>query len=57
MIELDSADEELPKEIKSVRRVVPIVSSQPLWSAPIALIVFVMLITLEWIGRKRVGLV
>ncbi|HQY88323.1 MAG TPA: hypothetical protein PK402_06670, partial [Tepidisphaeraceae bacterium] len=57
MIELASAREELPKEIKSVRRVVPIVSSQPLWSAPIALILFVMLITLEWIGRKRVGLV
>ena len=57
LIEFASAQEELPKQIKSVRRVVPIVTSQPLWSAPIALIAFVVLITLEWIGRKRAGLV
>lgn len=57
LIEFASASDELPKQIKSVRRVVPIITSQPLWSAPIALIAFVVLITLEWIGRKRAGLV
>ena len=43
-------------EIRSAARVIPIDTTQPLWSAPMVLGIFVLLITLEWIVRKMVGL-
>jgi len=56
VIEFASAAKELPK-IPSAERRVPVISDQPLWSAPIALVLFVLLITAEWIARKLFGMV
>jgi uncharacterized membrane protein len=42
--------------IRSAARIIPIDTTQPLWSAPVVLVVFAGLITLEWIVRKMVGL-
>ncbi len=47
----------LPEVIPSVERRIPIVSNQALWDAPLALALFVLLITMEWIGRKAAGLI
>jgi hypothetical protein len=42
--------------IPSVAKVIPIESAEPLWNAPIILVLFVLLIGAEWIGRKVQGL-
>jgi uncharacterized membrane protein len=42
--------------IRSAARIIPIDSSQPLWNAPLAMILFVALITMEWILRKMNGM-
>jgi uncharacterized membrane protein len=44
------------ESIRSAARIIPIDSSQPLWNAPLAMIVFVVLITLEWVLRKMHGM-
>lgn len=46
----------LPEMIHSAARVIPIETSQPLWNAPLAMIVFIGLITLEWVVRKTLGM-
>jgi hypothetical protein len=43
-------------EIRSAAKIIPIDTTQPLWNAPLVLVVFVTLITIEWIVRKMVGL-
>jgi uncharacterized membrane protein len=43
--------------IRSAAKIIPIDTVQPLWNAPLVMVVFVVLITLEWVGRKMVGLV
>ncbi|HEX4053735.1 MAG TPA: glutamine amidotransferase [Tepidisphaeraceae bacterium] len=43
-------------EIRSAAKVIPIDTAQPLWNAPLVMVVFVTLITIEWIVRKMVGL-
>jgi hypothetical protein len=47
---------ELPALIPSAAKVIPIESSQPLWDAPLAMILFVFLITAEWVLRKVYGM-
>ncbi len=42
--------------IRSATRIIPVDTTQPLWNAPVILVIFVSLITLEWIVRKMVGL-
>jgi uncharacterized membrane protein len=43
--------------IPSAAKVLPITSGQPLWNAPITLVVFVLLIGTEWVVRKLYGMV
>jgi hypothetical protein len=43
--------------IQSAAKVIPIETSRPLWDAPLALTLFVLLITIEWIVRKMFGMV
>jgi uncharacterized membrane protein len=47
----------LPGLIPSAAKVIPIETSQPLWDAPLALVLFVLLITAEWVTRKMYGMV
>lgn len=56
VIELANAAKELPL-IPSAQRLIPLVSQQPLWNAPLAMAIFVLLLTAEWIARKMVGMV
>ncbi|MDP9172391.1 MAG: glutamine amidotransferase [Planctomycetota bacterium] len=42
--------------IPSAAKIIPVDSSIPLWNAPLALVVFVLLITLEWVLRKMFGM-
>src|SRR5206468_6149567 len=41
--------------IPSAARITPVETSRPLWDAPLALVIFVLLITGEWIARKMFG--
>ncbi|MGA2581845.1 MAG: VWA domain-containing protein [Tepidisphaeraceae bacterium] len=42
--------------IHSAARIIPIDSSQPLTGAPLALVVFALLLTVEWVVRKMFGM-
>jgi hypothetical protein len=55
-IELAEARAKLPTLIASAAKVIPIESSQPLWDAPLAMVIFVLLITVEWVMRKMYGM-
>jgi hypothetical protein len=57
VVDLDQAPRVLPAMIQSAARVIPIETTRPLWDAPLALALFVLLITGEWIGRKIFGMV
>jgi uncharacterized membrane protein len=55
LIELATARNDLLK-IPWAARSIPLFSDMPLWDAPLALAVFVLLITAEWILRKVFGM-
>lgn len=56
-VTLADAEQKLPNLIQSAAKVIPIESSQRLWDAPLVLILFVFLITTEWVMRKIYGMV
>lgn len=57
VIDLPEAAAKLPGLIPSAAKVIPIDTAQPLWDAPLAMALFVLLITAEWIARKMFGMV
>jgi hypothetical protein len=56
-VDLADAGQKLPTLIQSAAKVIPIETSQRLWDAPLVLILFVFLITTEWVMRKIYGMV
>jgi hypothetical protein len=56
-VNLADAEQKLPNLIQSAAKVIPIESSQRLWDAPLVMILFVFLITAEWVMRKIYGMV
>ena len=50
------AQEELPAMIPSAAKIIPIQASEPLWDAPLAMWIFLLLITSEWVLRKVCGM-
>lgn len=55
-VAFDEAREKLPGLIPSAARIIPIQASEPLWDAPLAMWVFLLLITAEWVLRKVFGM-
>jgi hypothetical protein len=56
IVEPADAARQLPL-IPSAARVIPVDTSVPMWSAPLAMALFVLFITIEWILRKAYGMV
>ncbi|HVT89138.1 MAG TPA: hypothetical protein VHD56_09820 [Tepidisphaeraceae bacterium] len=56
VIEIAKARQLLPTLIPSAAKVIPVESNQPLWDAPLAMVLFVFLITAEWLLRKLYGM-
>ena len=54
-IQFADARERLP-QIASAAKVIPITTSEPLWDAPLAMWIFMLLITSEWVLRKVFGM-
>ena len=50
------AREKLPQLLPSAAKIIPIQASEPLWDAPLAMWIFVLLITAEWVLRKVFGM-
>ncbi len=55
-IEFEKAHDAL-LQIPSAAKVIPVVSGQPLWDAPLTMVLFVLLIAAEWVLRKFYGMV
>jgi uncharacterized membrane protein len=56
VVAYDEARDKLPKIITSAAKVVPVDTNQRLWDAPLAMSIFVLLITVEWVLRKVYGM-
>lgn len=46
----------LPEMIPSAARTIPILTPEPLWDAPLAFLIFTVLLTGEWVLRKMYGM-
>ncbi len=57
LIEPAAARTQLVTDIPSAAKVIPLETNEPLWDAPIAMVLFVLLITCEWVSRKVWGMV
>jgi hypothetical protein len=57
VVPISQAADRLKALLPSAARTIPIETVRPLWNAPFVLALFTLLITLEWIGRKRFGMV
>jgi hypothetical protein len=56
VVEIDQAAEKLPQMIPSAAKIIPIEINRPIWDAPLGMILFVFLITTEWVLRKVYGM-
>ena len=56
VVEFPQAADRLPWLLPSAAKVIPIDINRPLWDAPLAMILFVFLITTEWVLRKLYGM-
>jgi uncharacterized membrane protein len=56
LVEYDQARGRLPMLLTSAAKIVPVDTHQRLWDAPLAMVIFVLLITLEWVLRKVYGM-
>jgi uncharacterized membrane protein len=54
--ELDQAKAHLAADIPSAAKQIPVEISEPLWNKDRALVIFVLLITAEWVLRKSYGM-
>ncbi len=54
---LEEARAKLPELIQSAARTLAPPDDHPLWDKPIALVIFVLLLTMEWVLRKVFGMV
>jgi uncharacterized membrane protein len=48
--------QKLPEMVKSAARTIPILTPEPLWDAPLAFLIFIVLLTSEWVLRKMYGM-
>jgi uncharacterized membrane protein len=55
-VALAEAPAKLPALLPSAAKLIPIQASEPLWDAPLALGLFLLLITAEWVLRKVFGM-
>ena len=46
----------LPEMIRSAARTIPVLTPEPLWDAPLAFLIFIVLLTAEWVLRKMYGM-
>lgn len=46
----------LPDIIPSAARTIPLITAEPLWDAPLAFVIFIVLLTGEWVLRKMYGM-
>jgi hypothetical protein len=56
VVPYEQARERLPSLITSAAKIVPVDTNQRLWDAPLAMTIFVLLITVEWVLRKVYGM-
>jgi len=56
-VDVVTARAELPKLLHSAAKTIPVEWTKPLWSMPVVMGLFALLITVEWVVRKANGMV